>query len=75
MDCQMPELDGFAATRILRDYEKQMSKIRTTVIAMTANVMAGDRERCLDVGMDDYIGKPVKLDELEIVLRRWLEPD
>jgi len=74
MDCQMPELDGFAATRILRDYEKQMSKLRTTVIAMTANVMDGDRERCLDVGMDDYIGKPVQLAELETVLRRWLEP-
>lgn len=74
MDCQMPELDGFAATRILRDYEKQMSKQRTPVIAMTANVMEGDRERCLDVGMDDYLGKPVKLTELEAVLRRWLEP-
>jgi signal transduction histidine kinase len=74
MDCQMPELDGFAATRILRDYELQLSKLRTTVIAMTANVMEGDRERCLEVGMDDYIGKPVKLDELETVLRRWLEP-
>ncbi len=74
MDCQMPELDGFAATRILRDYEKQLSKERTTVIAMTANVMEGDRERCLEAGMDDYIGKPVKLDELESVLRRWLEP-
>lgn len=72
MDCQMPELDGFAATRILRDYEKHLAKERTTVIAMTANVMEGDRERCLEAGMDDYIGKPVKMDELEKVLRRWL---
>lgn len=74
MDCQMPELDGFAATRILRDYEQQMAKERTIVIAMTANVMEGDRQRCLDVGMDDYLGKPVKLPELEATLRRWLTP-
>jgi signal transduction histidine kinase/CheY-like chemotaxis protein len=72
MDCQMPEMDGFAATRILRDYERQMSKPHITVIAMTANVMEGDRERCLDAGMDDYIGKPVKMDELEEILLRWL---
>ena len=72
MDCQMPEMDGFAATRILRDYEKQMSKPHITVIAMTANVMEGDRERCLDAGMDDYIGKPVQLEELEEILLRWL---
>ncbi len=73
MDCQMPELDGLAATRILRDYENQMSRSRTTVIAMTANVMEGDRERCLSAGMDDYLGKPVKLDELEAVICRWLQ--
>lgn len=72
MDCQMPELDGLAATRILRDYETQMSHTHTTVIAMTANVMEGDRERCLAAGMDDYLGKPVKLDELEAMMRRWL---
>ena len=72
MDCQMPEMDGFAATRILRDYERQMSKPHITVIAMTANVMEGDRERCLDAGMDDYIGKPVQMEELEAILLRWL---
>ncbi len=72
MDCQMPEMDGFCATRILREYEAQQHKPRITVIAMTANVMEGDRERCLEAGMDDYLGKPVKMQELEDLLRRWI---
>lgn len=73
MDCQMPEMDGFDATREIRKlgiktlYEKSLP-----VIAMTANVMSGDRERCLEVGMDDYIGKPVQRDHLDAVLRKWL---
>ena len=73
MDCQMPEMDGFDATRQLRlRHTKSINETAIPVIAMTANVMDGDKQRCLDAGMDDYLGKPVKMDELEDVLRRWL---
>jgi len=74
MDCQMPEMDGFEATRHLREREKLADAVAMPVIAMTANVMEGDRERCLQAGMDDYLGKPVRMDELESTLRRWLNP-
>ena len=70
MDCQMPEVDGFEATRRVRS----MRGRRIPIIAMTANALFGDRENCLKAGMDDYISKPVKSADLEIILRRWLEP-
>jgi signal transduction histidine kinase/CheY-like chemotaxis protein len=73
MDCQMPEMDGFDATREIRKLEiKAFNQRPLPVIAMTANVMSGDRERCLEVGMDDYIGKPVQREQLEIILQKWL---
>ncbi len=73
MDCQMPEMDGFEATREIRKQNiKALYEKHLPIIAMTANVMSGDRERCLEVGMDDYIGKPVQRDKLESVLRKWL---
>lgn len=73
MDCQMPEMDGFDATREIRKQDMKATNKKTLpVVAMTANVMSGDRERCLDVGMDDYIGKPVLREQLELVLRKWL---
>ena len=73
MDCQMPEMDGFDATREIRKLElKTSQQKRLPIIAMTANVMSGDRERCLETGMDDYIGKPVQRDRLATVLRKWL---
>jgi len=73
MDCQMPEKDGFDATREIRQQDiRALNDEPLPVIAMTANVMSGDRERCLEVGMDDYIGKPVQMDKLEEVLRKWL---
>jgi len=63
MDVQMPEMDGFEATRIIRERER-ISQEHTPVIAMTASAMKGDRERCLDAGMDDYISKPIDPDQL-----------
>jgi len=68
MDCLMPEMDGYAATQEIRRREGRSR--HTPIIAMTANVMAGDRERCLAVGMDDYISKPIQRDQLITVLRR-----
>ena len=73
MDCQMPEMDGFDATREIRRLDiKTLTQQSLPIIAMTANVMSGDRERCLDVGMDDYIGKPVQREQLASVLEKWL---
>ncbi|MES9852137.1 MAG: ATP-binding protein [Candidatus Thiodiazotropha sp. L084R] len=72
MDCQMPRMDGYETTEAIRDKEQKQGLMRTPVIAMTANAMAGDRERCLAVGMDDYLSKPVKPAQLENMLRQWL---
>jgi len=70
MDCQMPELDGFDATRLLR--KREGDGRRTPVVAMTANALAGDRERCLKAGMDGYLTKPVRPDELTAAVSQWL---
>ncbi len=69
MDCQMPELDGFEATRLIRQLEDP--ERRTPIVALTANAMDGDRERCLAAGMDDFVSKPVRRDVLLGILTRW----
>ena len=72
MDCQMPVLDGYQATRRWRELEQQRNVARRTpIVAMTANAMAGDRQKCLDAGMDDYLSKPVTRAELEATVNRW----
>jgi CheY-like chemotaxis protein len=70
MDCQMPVLDGYAATQQIRGLDNDTRNI--TIIAMTANAMEGDREKCLEAGMNDYLAKPIKLDVLNNYLEKWL---
>jgi two-component system sensor histidine kinase/response regulator len=72
MDVQMPVLDGYEATRRLREKEGREGLERTPVVALTANAMAGDRDKALTAGMDGYLAKPVQLKELEKVLTAWL---
>ncbi|MCU7959294.1 MAG: response regulator [gamma proteobacterium symbiont of Bathyaustriella thionipta] len=73
MDCQMPVMDGYRATQEIRRREEKSGQRRMPILAMTANAMAGDRKKCIDSGMDDYISKPLRPDELEELLQRWVK--
>jgi signal transduction histidine kinase/DNA-binding response OmpR family regulator/HPt (histidine-containing phosphotransfer) domain-containing protein len=79
MDCQMPLVDGFEATRLIREREQARGNVELgmtsghiPIVALTANAMSGDRERCLAAGMDDYLMKPVRKEDLKGVLDRWI---
>jgi len=76
MDYQMPEMDGYEATRLIRKQEQDPTqpcpwKAPVYIIALTASAMQGDRERCLAVGMDDYVSKPIRMPEIQAALERW----
>ena len=74
MDCMMPNMDGFEATATVRDPDSNVLNHNVPIIAMTANAMKEDRDRCIDAGMDDYVSKPVKKDVLAAVIEKWLSP-
>jgi two-component system, sensor histidine kinase and response regulator len=74
MDLQMPTMDGLTATETIRERERSGGK-RTTIIALTANALKGDRERCLEAGMDDYLTKPIRKDALAEALGKWMGPN
>lgn len=71
MDWQMPRMDGLEATRNIRAIQ---GLVQPAIIAVTANAMSGDIEKCIEAGMDDYLSKPVEKDKLEQTIRRWLAP-
>jgi PAS domain S-box-containing protein len=74
MDMRMPEMDGLRATMAIREAERTSGR-HIVIVALTANVLDGDREKCVAAGMDDFLAKPLKLDALHVVLKRWLPED
>ncbi len=72
MDCHMPDMDGFEATARIRESEARLGRPRVPIVAMTANVFAGDREQCFAAGMDDHLAKPYTREDLAATVRRWV---
>jgi len=72
MDCHMPEMDGYTATTHILAYEKQEGCPHTPIVALTANSLQGDLEKCLEAGMDDYLSKPLSMKKLENIILKWL---
>lgn len=72
MDCHMPEMDGFEAAQQIKQLQQQSGLPKTPIVALTADAMAGDRERCLAAGMDDYLSKPLRQKDLIAFLQKWL---
>ena len=75
MDCRMPQLDGLETTRRIRSIERDSGWVPAKIVALTANAMAGDRERCLAAGMDEYMAKPFELGALQILAGRLTDKD
>jgi CheY-like chemotaxis protein len=75
MDCQMPLVDGYEASREIRQREARARRGRVPIAAMTANAMRGERDRCIAAGMDDYLSKPIDSQALDSVLAWWLPAD
>ena len=73
MDVSMPDMNGYQATQVIREDESKFNKIRTPIIAVTAHTLAGDEERCLQAGMDDYLSKPVSITGLQSKISQWCE--
>ncbi len=72
MDCQMPDVDGYQATRAIRTLEVESERARTPIVAVTAHALQGEQEKVLEAGMDDYMTKPVRQETLQAMLSRWL---
>jgi CheY-like chemotaxis protein len=75
MDCLMPEMDGFQATRQIRETEQRNNMAPTPIVALTANAYDSDRNNCLAAGMSDFLGKPFNFQQLEAMLRKWFPRD
>ncbi len=73
MDVHMPDVDGYAATKLIRQWERKHAAQPVTIVAMTANALKGDREKCLEIGMDDYLAKPVSRDALLKKVKMWMK--
>jgi CheY-like chemotaxis protein len=72
MDCQMPIMDGFEATANIREWEQAAGQAHLPIVALTAGAFEEDRQHCLEVGMDDFLAKPVRVSELSAALKKWI---